>query len=62
MQLYDLASDPRETANLVEEPQYKLLVRRLKEKMRSYMDNGRSTPGKPQKNEGRQEWEFTGLF
>ena len=62
MQLYDLQEDPREQTNLVEEEKYRSLVKRLTEKIRKYVDEGRSTPGKPQKNEGKQEWEFTELF
>lgn len=62
MQLYDMASDPSEKENLIFEKKYKKTVKRLTKKMREYLDNGRSTPGKPQKNEGKQEWEFTKLF
>ena len=61
MQLYDMAVDPSEKDNLVEQKRYSALVRRLSKKMRKYVDSGRSTPGKPQPYVDNN-WEFTTLF
>lgn len=54
MQLYDMSSDSREEINIVNEnPE---VVKVLKELMIQYVENGRSTPGKPQKNDGKDVW------
>ncbi len=50
VQLYNLASDPAETKNLAaENPE---TVQRLTNLAQQYIDNGRSTPGTNQKNNG----------
>lgn len=51
VQLYDLSQDPGETTNL--EAKHPEVVKRLKVLLQKYIDEGRSTPGKPRKNEGR---------
>ena len=48
-ELYDLSSDPRETKNLISE--YPDIERELASKLTALVNNGRSTPGKPQKND-----------
>lgn len=62
MQLYDMEADPGETHNLIGERRYARKVARLRKKMRGYVDNGRSTPGKPVPCESVTNWEFTELF
>lgn len=54
MQLYDMYSDPKETRNLVEEFPEK--ANELKSLMIKYIKDGRSTPGKPQKNDFVKQW------
>jgi arylsulfatase A-like enzyme len=51
-QLYDLESDPGETHNLYQEQPE--VVKELKALMMKYIKEGRSTPGKPQKNDGKE--------
>ena len=55
IQLYDLESDPMETTNLYEKhPEVVSLLTAL---LRSYVENGRSTPGEQQENhEGEIHW------
>ena len=48
-ELYDLSSDPRETNNLV--TKHPGIERRLVAKLSVLVNNGRSTPGRPQKND-----------
>lgn len=49
MQLYDLSADLGETKNLaMEKPE---VVKQLTDLMQRYIDNGRSTPGRKQKND-----------
>lgn len=48
-ELYDLKNDISETNNLIKE--YPELVADLKKSLEAYVTSGRSTPGKPQKNE-----------
>jgi arylsulfatase A-like enzyme len=50
IQLYDLQSDPKETSNL--QAQYPEIVSELKNTLRRYIEEGRSTPGSRQSNEG----------
>lgn len=50
MQLYDLEKDIEETTNLYDK--YPGKVKELTGLLQSYVDNGRSTPGKKQQNEG----------
>lgn len=54
MQLYRLDEDPAEQHNLLE--QYPEKVTELKALLSRYIEEGRSTPGKPQKNDGSQQW------
>lgn len=54
IQLYNMKDDPSETTNLVSE--YPEVVKELKETLLEYIKNGRSTPGKPQKNDTVNEW------
>lgn len=54
MQLYGLDKDPSEKQNLVQ--QYPDKVKELKTLLTSYVRNGRSTPGSPQKNDGPERW------
>nr|MBI1228700.1 sulfatase-like hydrolase/transferase [Cytophagales bacterium] len=54
MQLYNLAIDPGETANVVAaNPE---LAASLKEELAQLIKNGRSTPGPLQKNDGPEKW------
>jgi arylsulfatase A len=50
VQLFDLESDPAETKNLASK--HPEIVTNLTALVQSYIDNGRSTPGAPQKNNG----------
>jgi arylsulfatase A-like enzyme len=50
VQLYNLEDDIAETVNLADE--YPEIVSKLTGLMKDYIQNGRSTPGKPQLNEG----------
>ena len=60
IQLYNLKTDPAEEHNVyAEHPE---IVRKLTDLMASYVINGRSTPGKPQPNEGGQTWKQTARF
>ena len=54
IQLYDLETDIGERRNLqAEHPE---IVRRLTLLLADYVENGRSTPGKPQANTGPKRW------
>jgi arylsulfatase A len=50
VQLYDLEKDIAEKTNL--QDKYPEKVKELTALLQSYVDNGRSTPGKKQENEG----------
>ena len=54
VQLYNLDKDPGEKNNL--ELQYPELVKSLTALLKKYIQDGRSTPGKPQKNDGIYPW------
>jgi arylsulfatase A-like enzyme len=54
MQLYNLEKDPFEKQNLVQD--YPEKVEALKALLRKYIEEGRSTPGAPQKNDGPENW------
>lgn len=54
MQLYNLDKDPSEEQNVVQ--QYPEKVKALKALLTEYIENGRSTPGAPQKNDGPERW------
>ncbi|MBI9019543.1 MAG: arylsulfatase [Phycisphaerae bacterium] len=51
VQLYDLSKDIAEKHNL--QDKHPDVVKRLTALLQQYVDNGRSTPGKPQTNEGQ---------
>lgn len=54
VQLYNMKSDPGEKNNVYAE--HPGVVKELAALMKSYILNGRSTPGEPQKNEGEKNW------
>lgn len=54
MQLYDMYADPKETKNLIDK--YPEKANQLKVLMIKYIEEGRSTPGKPQKNDFVEQW------
>lgn len=54
-QLYNLEKDPAETFNLVY--MYPDKVKELKSLLEKYIDEGRSTPGTPQSNDGPERWD-----
>lgn len=62
MQLYEMDKDIKERNNLIDDPRYSKIVEELTSRMRSYVDNGRTTPGKPQKNDTENNWKHTKLF
>lgn len=53
-QLYNLKDDPGEEKNLIDV--YPAKAFELKELLTTYIERGRSTPGKPQRNEGMDNW------
>lgn len=61
VQLYDISADPAERTNLqAEKPE---LVEELTERMRKYLEEGRSTPGAKQHNAPMtHEWKQTKIF
>lgn len=54
-QLYNLEKDPGEEFNLVH--MYPDKVKELKALLETYIEEGRSTPGAPQTNEGPERWD-----
>lgn len=54
VQLYDMEADPTERHNL--EASHPEVVKELKELLARYVQNGRSTPGEPQENDGKSWW------
>lgn len=54
-QLYDLSKDVREQKNVIED--HMELAKELKNQLKIYIQNGRSTPGVPQSNNGQRIWE-----
>jgi len=54
-QLYNLEKDPSEKFNLVY--LYPEKVKELKSLLEKYINEGRSTPGTPQKNDGPERWD-----
>ncbi len=50
VQLYNMKDDPSEKINL--QAEYPEIVKELAELLKKYIEEGRSTPGMPQKNEG----------
>ncbi len=63
-QLYNLAADPTEQYNLIDENPAR--AKAMVQQLRSYVKNGRTTPGKPQSNNTtipeQQEWMTNRLF
>lgn len=57
-QLYDLSMDISERRNVIEE--HLELASELKEILKGYIENGRSTPGAPQSNNGQRIWDTIG--
>jgi hypothetical protein len=55
IQLYNLKNDIGETQNIYEK--HPELVKELTDLLTQYVKNGRSTPGKPQRNDGNPYWE-----
>ena len=54
IQLYNIKNDHEETKNVYSEnPE---IVRELRDMMIRYINEGRSTPGAAQKNDGREDW------
>jgi arylsulfatase A-like enzyme len=54
IQLYNLKKDPAEKDNCYH--QFPQLVEELTALLKKYIQEGRSTPGKPQKNDGEYPW------
>lgn len=54
VQLYDMTADPEEKNNVYDE--YPEVVKELKAILVKYIREGRSTPGKPQKNDVKGKW------
>lgn len=57
-QLYDLSKDIGERKNVIEE--HLELATELKNVLKAYIENGRSTKGAPQSNNGQRIWETIG--
>lgn len=55
VQLYDLDADPKEQNNLCKK--YPEKVEELRQLLKRYVDQGRSTPGEHQKNDGPEHWQ-----
>lgn len=62
MQLYELDVDASERTNLIDDPKNAKLVKELTRRMRKYVNDGRSTPGRKQSNDTQNDWEQTKLF
>ena len=60
IQLYNLKKDPTEKENCYN--QYPLIVQELTALIKKYVAEGRSTPGKPQKNDGEYPWKQLDFF
>jgi arylsulfatase A-like enzyme len=54
VQLYNLKTDPEELSNVYDTHQK--VVNELKSLLKTYIEDGRSTPGTPQKNDGEYPW------
>ena len=54
VQLYNMKTDPSEQKNV--EAQHPGKVAELRSLLVKYVEEGRSTPGKPQKNDGDYPW------
>ena len=61
VQLFDMKDDPGEKVNL--QDKYPDVVKELSDLLKKYVEEGRSTPGKPQKNDGEYPWkQIMGIF
>ena len=60
IQLFDMKADVRETKNVAAD--HPEVVERLKKVMAEQVSKGRSTPGKPQKNDGPAWWKQLAPF
>ncbi len=54
VQLYNMKTDPSETTNL--QDKHPEIVKELKAILAKYVEDGRSTPGAKQKNDGKYPW------
>ena len=54
VQLFNMKDDPGEKVNL--QDKYPDVVKELSDLLKKYVEKGRSTPGKPQKNDGEYPW------
>lgn len=54
VQLYDIKNDPSEENNL--QAEYPEVANELTALLKKYIEDGRSTPGRPQKNDGQYPW------
>jgi len=56
-----MKDDPGEKVNL--QDKYPDVVKELSDLLKKYVEEGRSTPGKPQKNDGEYPWkQIMGIF
>jgi arylsulfatase A-like enzyme len=60
IQLYNLKKDPAEKINCYN--QFPLIVKELTALMKKYIQEGRSTPGTPQKNDGEYPWKQLNFY
>jgi len=60
IQLYNLRKDPAEKINCYN--QFPLIVKELTALMKKYIQEGRSTPGTPQKNDGEYPWKQLNFY
>lgn len=56
LQFFDLDADPHEDRNLVDDPEYSVMVAKMSGTVREYVRNGRSTPGVRVKNDTDTIW------
>ena len=62
MQVYNISSDVKESANLYGMPEYDATVETCKAAMKDYVELGRSTPGTPVANDTGNSWKQTAPF
>ena len=58
VQLYNLKTDLSEKVNI--QDKHPEVVKKLTALLKKYIEEGRSTPGKPQKNDGEYPWKQLG--
>lgn len=56
MQLFDIDNDPSEKRNLINEKKYEKDIKRMIKTMKKYITEGRTTPGRHQKNDTYDNW------